>query len=48
MNDIGWCYEKEMKEEKTEVIRIQRQPSPVQIMDRSKTKWRISTISAAT
>jgi hypothetical protein len=41
--EIGRCYGMEMNVEKTKVMRISRQPSPVTIM-KDKNNWRMWNI----
>ena len=47
--EIGRCYGMEMNVEKTKVLRIARQPSPIQIMidQKHRVMWNISTVWVA-
>jgi hypothetical protein len=46
LSETGRCYGMEMNVEKPKVMRISRQPTPVQIMmvNNSQRMWNISTI----
>ena len=41
LNEIGRCYGMEMNVEKTKVMRISRQPSPIQIMTDQKQRQNV-------
>jgi hypothetical protein len=49
LTEIGRCYGMEMNVEKTKVMRISRQPSPIQIMEDQKQRrmWNILAVWAA-
>jgi hypothetical protein len=49
LTEIGRSYGMEMNVEKTKVMRISRQPSPIQIMidKNNRRMWNISTIWVA-